>query len=397
VVCERHREFLKCTLFAGILLSFPSNLHNEPGPEWVRHVIAEGFPTQTVVPGDFTGSGHLDVITGDITPGHERTILYAAPDWTPVVLYTGIRTIYGVAMDVDGDGRADLVASRYHPGLIYWLERPKDPIHDKWACHVVDDSAREGPDKGIDGIHGLWAGDVDGDGRIDLVASAGQPKGAFPDSLAWFRIPSDPRGAKQWERNILAHRDAPGLSHYIGFGDVNGDGKPDVASAAKDSPGGNWFAWWEQGADPRKPWTKHLIADHQTNATNILIADLNGDGKADFVASRGHGAGITWYQAPNWIPHEISRDIKGPHSLAVGDINGDGKPDVVTVAKDSRIAAWFENDGAGNFKEHRIGDNQSAYDIRLVDMDGDGDLDILVAGFESNNVVWFENRVATRR
>ena len=75
-------------------------------------------------------------------------------------------------------------------------------------------------------------------------------------------------------------------------------------------------------------------------------------------------------------------------------MDGDGIPDVVTVAKDSKIAVWFKNDGGGTFTEHRIDDNQSAYDIRLVDMDGDGDLDILVAGFESNNVVWYENPVA---
>jgi hypothetical protein len=377
---------------AAVLILTPG-LQNQPRPDWVRHVIAEGFPTQTVVAADFTGHGRIDVITGDITPGHERTILYAAPDWKPVVLYTGIRTIFGAAMDVDGDGRPDLVASRYHPGLIYWLQRPNDPLHDPWPYHVVDDSANGG----IDGVHGLFVGDVDRDGKLDLIASAGQPKGAFPDSLAWFRIPANPRAAAHWDRFILADRDAPGLSHYIGFGDVNGDGRPDVTSAAKDSPGGNWFAWWEQGKDPRQPWKKHLIADDQTNATNILIADVNGDGKPDFVASRGHGQGIVWFEAPSWTLHDISTSIKGPHSLAVADINGDGTPDVVAVAKDSRIAVWFENDGKGHFAEHRIGDNQSAYDIRLVDMDGDGDLDILVAGFESNNVVWYENRLAKRR
>lgn len=380
-------------LLAFALFLVGRNAHNQPGPEWVRHVIAEGFPTQTVVAADFTGHGLKDVITSDITPGHERTLLYTAPDWKPTLLHSGIRTIYAVAMDVNGDGKPDLVASRYHPGLVYWLEQPKDPLHGTWRYRVVDDAA-EG---GIDGIHGLWAGDVDGDGKPDLIASSGQPKGTFADCLAWFRIPLNPGSALKWEHFVLADHDAPGLSHYIGFGDVNGDGRPDVASAAKDSAGGNWFAWWEQGKDPEKPWRKHLIADNQFGATNILISDMNGDGRPDFVTSRGHGAGITWYEAPTWTPHDISTQIKGPHSLAIGDLNGDGKPDVVTVAKDSRIAAWFENDGKGHFTEHRIGDNQSAYDIRLVDMDGDGDPDILVAGFESNNVIWYENRIPKRK
>jgi FG-GAP repeat. len=170
----------------------------------------------------------------------------------------------------------------------------------------------------------------------------------------------------------------------------------DLASGAKIGPEGNWFAWWEQPADPRKPWTKHPIAKNQEGATNILMADVNGDGKPDFIASRGHGKGLVWYEAPNWIPHEIDPELVGPHSLATGDIDGDGDIDFATCAKDARVCAWFENDGKGNFTIHNIHQDQAAYEIRLVDMDGDGDLDILVAGQESQNVVWFENRLKTR-
>ena len=65
----------------------------------------------------------------------------------------------------------------------------------------------------------------------------------------------------------------------------------------------------------------------------------------------------------------------------------------MVCAKDSGILAWFENDGRGNFTEHRIHEDQSAYEVRLVDMNGDGALDILVAGQESQNVVWYENRL----
>ena len=105
-----------------------------------------------------------------------------------------------------------------------------------------------------------------------------------------------------------------------------------------------------------------------------------------------HGYGLVWYESPNWTPHEINTTLAGPHSLAIGDMDGDGDIDAVTCAKDSRIVAWFENDGQGHFTQHNIFENQGAYDIRLVDMDGDGDLDVLVAGQESANVVWYENR-----
>jgi hypothetical protein len=361
---------------------------NQTALPWARHVIARGFRNQSAAAGDFTGGGHMDVISGDIENDRKIT-LFRAPDWNPALLRPGIRVIQSAALDIDRDGRVDYIGAQYRPGLIFWLEHPKNPMIDPWPFHLIDDFTKGG----VDGVHGIALADLDGDGRPELLAASGWNDGDFPDSIAWFRIPKDPRNAARWERFILANRDAPGFGHYLGVGDVNRDGRIDVASAAKSGPDGNWFAWWEQPADITKPWTKHLISRNQEGATNILIVDLNGDGKPDFLASRGHGTGVVWFEAPDWKPHEINTSYIGPHGLAAGDINGDGRPDFAVCSKDSGILAWFENDGRGQFTEHRIHEDQSAYEVRLVDMNGDGALDILVAGQESQNVVWYENRL----
>jgi FG-GAP-like repeat len=192
---------------------------------------------------------------------------------------------------------------------------------------------------------------------------------------------------------VFADRDASGLSHYFGFGDVNGDGRKDIASAAKQ---GDWFAWWEPPSNRTQSWKKHEIATDQKGATHILMGDINQDGKVDFVAARGHGRGLVWYEAPFWRAREITPALARPHSLAIGDIDGDGDLDVVSCFNGDRIIAWFENDGRGNFTMHFIYKDQTAYDIRLIDMDRDGDLDILVAGDRSKNVVWYENRLPKR-
>ena len=362
---------------------------NQIKPQWKRHVIAQGFKNWTAIAGDFTGDRQVDVITNEMATKEFRTVLYAAPDWQPTLLMEGVQVIHSGVMDVDGDGDLDFIGCRYSPGLIFWLERPKNPLTDKWPYHVIDDSAAGG----VDGIHGLILGDVDRDGKLDVIGNSAQPKGAFPESLAWFKAPKNVRTALRWERHVFADKDAPGLSHYHGFGDLNGDGLPDIASAAKLKPAGNWFAWWQQPKNGKEPWTKHVVATDQEGATNIHVADVNRDGKPDLLASRGHGYGLVWYESPNWTPHEINTTLAGPHSLAIGDIDGDGDVDAVTCAKDSRVAAWFRNDGHGHFTQHNIHEEQGAYDIRLVDMDGDGDLDVLVAGQESANVVWYENRL----
>ena len=209
-------------------------------------------------------------------------------------------------------------------------------------------------------------------------------------------MPENPRQATSWQRNIFARNDAPGLSHYLGFGDVNGDGRADIAMGAKggeqDKSGlGEWFYWWEASNDPTKPFTRHELPGKHPGATNIQQADVNGDGKVDFIATRGHGTGVIWFEAPSWKIHDINPDLEFPHCLQVVDMDNDGDIDAATCAYGSQIAAWFENDGKGNFKTHVVATGQAAYDIRAVDIDLDTDLDLLIAGQQSLNVVWYEN------
>ncbi|MCU0226592.1 MAG: VCBS repeat-containing protein [Bryobacterales bacterium] len=359
---------------------------NQAKPQWVAHRVAAGFANHTIVAGDLTGSPRLDIVVS----GHDETYLLAGDAaGTKRVLQQGIGGLFASElMDVDGDGDLDFVAARYSPGLIFWLERPANPLTDAWVYHEIDDFAKGG----VNGIHGLLVGDVDGDGLPDLIANSAQPNGAFPNSLAWFQLRRQPGGA-HFVRHLFAQGDAPGLSHYFGMGDVNGDGRPDIASAGKDVPEGNWFAWWEQPVDATGPWRRHWIGQGQLGATNILPADVNGDGKLDFLATRGHGQGVLWFEAPDWTPHEIDEDLVGPHALAIGDLDGDGDIDAATCAKDSQLAVWYENDGKGGFTRHVLGRQQASYDVRLVDMDRDGDLDLVVSGQASENVVWFENRL----
>lgn len=357
-------------------------------PAWQKHVVYSGAHCNTSVAADFTGDKLVDVICN----AGGATRLFVAPDWTEVIIDgdSKLGLIHSEVMDADGDGDPDFIGTRYKPGLIFWLERPADPLKDRWTYHLVDDK--------VDGIHGLLVGDVDVDGKPDLLANSAQPAGPFANSLVWYRAPDNAHQAAEWPRFVIADGDAPGLSHYLGVGDVNGDGRPDAASAAKGGPTdesgqGEWFAWWQAPADPKQTWTKHLLADKQPGATNIHPADVNGDGKTDFVASRGHGKGLIWFEAPYWNIHDIQTTFEGPHCLAVVDMDGDGDIDAATCAKDDRVAAWFENDGKGNFETHVIGTDQAAYDIRAIDMDGDSDVDLLVAGQQSQNVVWYENPI----
>jgi hypothetical protein len=369
---------------------------NESKPAWLRHVIAEGFANFTANAADFTGDGKPDVISGDLE-GRE-IYLFVAPDWQRITLHKGLSLIHGEPLDVDGDGDLDYVGAQYSPGVLFWLEMPANPISEPWRYHEVDHSDRGG----VHGIHGLFPCDVDRDGSVDIIANSGQPTGSFPNSIAWFKltrgVPARGKSAAKapvWLRHVFAQGDAPGLSHYMGCGDVNQDGLTDIAAGAKIAPGGNWFAWWEQPKAAKRQtapaWKRHDIATGQDGATNIQIGDWNGDGKPDAFATRGHGRGVVLFEGPDWIPREIDPGLTGPHSLAIGDIDSDGDLDAATCAKDSGVVVLYLNDGRGGFRRIYLHEDQSAYDIRMVDMDGDRDLDLLIAGQEQRNVVWLEN------
>lgn len=384
----RFSAVILTALAACVLSGIPSGIISAAGKDslWKKHIVHTGFRTATAVAADFTGDGKPDIISNSAG----KTRLFVAPTWKEIILNDDPKhgCIHSEVIDVDGDGDFDYIGARYMPGLVFWLECPDKPLTQRWRYHLVDNK--------VNGIHGLIVGDVDKDGKLDLLANSAQPLEPFPNSLAWLRIPKHPRAAERWERYIFADKDAPGLSHYLGFGDVNGDGRPDACSGAKGGPSavpgtGNWFAWWEAPENPKDVWKKHLIADEQPGATNIHPADVNGDGKVDFIASRGHGKGVVWFEAPHWKEHDIHATIQEPHALVAVDMDDDGDVDAATCAYGSKLAVWFENDGKGKFTTHIVGRDQESYDIRAVDMDGDKDLDLVIGGRASKNVVWYEN------
>ncbi|MEM9280534.1 MAG: VCBS repeat-containing protein [Verrucomicrobiota bacterium] len=378
-------------LIVGMVISLAT-----PGfAEWKKHVIQRPVMNfiNSAVANDWNRDGAIDVISSL----EGRVILFKGPDWKPVSIHQFAEgqsrnkmrpfCIHSCLMDVDGDGDLDFIGSN---NTVFWLECPDDPLSgEPWTFRLVDDE--------ILGTHCLITGDVNQDGKLDLIANSGrsEPATTLPHSIAWLEVPEDPHSADAWIRHIFADQDAPGGSHYTGFGDVNGDGRPDISCAAKGGekiPGGEWFAWWEQPEDPTLVWKKHLLAVNQPGASNVIPADLNGDGAVDYFATRGHGKGALWFKGPYFELIEIDPSLAYPHSLDLADIDEDGDIDAVTCGKEADgTAVWYENDGEGNFTRRLIGKDQGSYDTRAIDMDGDGDLDVLIAGHASSNIVWFEN------
>ncbi len=185
------------------------------------------------------------------------------------------------------------------------------------------------------------------------------------------------------------------FSHGLGVGDINGDGLNDVICTE---------GWWEQPRSGRQgdaPWKFHP-AKLGDAVADMIVYDMNHDGKADVIASSAHRYGIWWFEqgdakegSPVFTRHDLFPDlVSETHALIAADLNGDGLKDLVTGKrfwshgraeagsdKPARLY-WFEasrgSDGKVAFTPHEI-DDQSGIGTQFVvtDFNGDGLLDII--------------------
>ena len=103
---------------------------------WKKHVVHEGERCNTAVAADFTGDGKPDIISNS----GGKTRLFVAPKWNEHIIdeTKGHGFIHSEHFDVDGDGDEDFIGARYKPGLVAWLECPKNPTAGVWKVRIAD-------------------------------------------------------------------------------------------------------------------------------------------------------------------------------------------------------------------------------------------------------------------
>lgn len=322
---------------------------------------------------DVNGDGRLDIVAGDSW--------YEAPSWTKrtfrevafVSNYVDAFSEFGV--DVDGDGLSDLVTFAYFGRNIAWYRNP-GTTGGAWTRTDIDTgfstefarlvdidndgrsiellpqtTTRTAPLSWYELVNGAWvkhsvnaeshghgigAGDVNGDGRNDILTPAG-----------WFEAPADPRSGNWTLHQAWSTLGLPelGFMHVI---DINGDGHNDVLTTAAHHYG---VFWLEQLADGK--WRWHMIDDSWSEAHPSVLVDLDGNGTLDLVTAKryqGRGPngpgvndplGVYWYEvrrdgnAVVWTRHTLSygEKIGGGLLTVVVDIDGDSDLDIVAPGK----------------------------------------------------------------
>ena len=138
------------------------------------------------------------------------------------------------------------------------------------------------------------------------------------------------------------------MRHGIFAADMDGDGDIDILSASETD---DKIAWYENdgAADPTFAYAS--VATTADEASDIQVADVDGDGDLDIISASEADDTIAWYindgaKDPMWTAVDIATTADGAMNVDVGDIDGDGDLDIVSASIYDNTIAWYENQGA---------------------------------------------------
>lgn len=313
----------------------------------------------------------------DITAG---PYWYKGPDFKqlpirncPTARIEFIQNLGEYSYDLNQDGWLDLVSASWFEDGIYWYENTKNS-GELWPPHKI---------VGSEGTEAIMVEDIDGDGHADILPNHYRPQEVF-----WIRVLPGPK----FERRVIGSN---GSRHGLGLGDLDGDGRKDVITMdgwyqAPANPLKETWRWHPEWSIEGAGGIRMLLFDVNADGLMDVIYGMGHDYGLFWLEQRKKGAKRSWQR------HTIDEDWSQAHTLTVADLNQDGRLDLITG---KRIRGHGERDPGSmdpigvysyeidtqraRFERHTLAYNAmigTGMNINVVDIDADQDLDVVMSG-----------------
>lgn len=291
-------------------------------------------------PHDFNGDGWIDVLVVGLpgTPAY----LYENPtgesvtkNWKKHQVFDSVGNESPQLTDLVGDERPELVCT--YRGMFGYVDINWTNPFATWKFVPIS-----GRVTAMRFGHGLGIGDLNGDGRKDVIGAGG-----------WIEQPAEDEAL--WQAHVMKFSNSYGGAEMYAY-DVDGDGDNDVITSMAAHDFG--LAWYEQeNKDGKRTFKEHTIMGARKDQNryglvfselhSMALADMDGDGLRDIVTGKTYyshhekspqwdaGAVVYWFRLTrtdkgvDWIPYQAAADTGIGRQITVADVNGDSLPDIV--------------------------------------------------------------------
>ena len=329
---------------------------------------------------DVDNDGVLDIVSGGYWyPGPRFDRKCKIAELEPIGEY--FDDFCTIPIDINGNGYLDFITGGWWGDTLRWRENPKGDREQQWAEHIIAE---------VGNVESVRAWDVDGDGQIEIVPNTPN----HPQRIFKLVTDADGKGTGQFDEYVIYDKPS---GHGLGCGDINGNGRNDIVlfngwlEAPPEGLGGQWkfhqdfdlgsasvpiivtdvdgdgladlivgqshaygLDWYQQRIENgKRRWIKHAIDPFNSQYHDLSWTDIDGDGQNELVTGKryrahcGHdpGAydpvGIYYFK---WTGSSFVKQVVdfGNARQATGcgicfqvaDLTGDGRPDIIAPGKD---------------------------------------------------------------
>ncbi len=323
---------------------------------------------------DLNKDGYQDVVSGwyaYLNPGNDVN-----KSWQRIFL--GIKADAVLVTDIDGDEYVDIIAQALP--AVYWIEA--DNISGtSWKAKQVGDLPRTGHFNG----QGYAKANISGDEQEEILL-------AVHGGIYAVELPMNPE-TEDWTWHKIAETDS---DEGFALADFDGDGDNDLVcgdKGTKPTENGKSFHYTEvklftNPGSLDKSWSSTKVGEVIFSVDRVSAGDIDGDGKPDIAISEERYPGkepdshLFWFKntgAENWERNLVVTQYS-MNNLDLADMDADGDLDIVTnehKGPNLSTQIWMNN-GKGVFKkQHVFSGAEMHLGAKAVDIDADGDLDII--------------------